>query len=286
MGKVVDKLRCIRDLGITLIVVHHSGKDATKGMRGHNSLLAAADNVFVFKKKANSNLITMKREACRNGPTGDVFDFEIKTEAFKSKKDKKEFLVPYLSYIEGFSDAKKENANVPYAHKVNEFNLGKWVQYQRQRKNLTSLQVKKLNDLDFIWDSDEHKWTKGFKQLKKHMHREGHCKVPQNTIENGFKLGKWVDKQRLRRSNLTSSQIKDLDTLNFVWSVRDQQWENGYKHLQMFKSREGHCKVTINTLEDNFKLGNWVKVQRRSKATLSSEKINKLNSLDFIWKLK
>ena len=110
MGKVVDKLRRIRDLGITLIVVHHSGKDATKGMRGHNSLLAAADNVFVFKKKANSNLITIKREACRNGPTGDVFDFEIKTEAFKSKKDKKEFLVPYLSYIEGFSNAKKENA--------------------------------------------------------------------------------------------------------------------------------------------------------------------------------
>ena len=110
MGKVVDKLRRIRDLGITVIVVHHSGKDTTKGMRGHNSLLAAADNVFVFKKKANSNLITMKREACRNGPPGEVFDFEIKTEAFKSKKNDKEFLVPYLSHIKGFSDAKKENA--------------------------------------------------------------------------------------------------------------------------------------------------------------------------------
>ena len=110
MGKVVDKLRRIRDLGITLIVVHHSGKDTTKGMRGHNSLLAAAGNVFVFKKKANSNLITMKREACRNGPPGEVFDFEIKTEAFKSKKNDKEFLVPYLSHIKGFSDAKKENA--------------------------------------------------------------------------------------------------------------------------------------------------------------------------------
>ena len=52
----------------------------------------------------------MKREACRNGPPGEVFNFEIKTEVFKSKRNDQEFLVPYLSHIEGFSDAKKENA--------------------------------------------------------------------------------------------------------------------------------------------------------------------------------
>ena len=112
MGKVTDKLRRLRDLDVTLIVVHHSGKDATKGMRGHNSLLAAADNVFALKKKSNSNSITMTREASRNGPTGEIFNFELKTETFKKKTDQgnTEFFVPYLKHIKNADAAATKTA--------------------------------------------------------------------------------------------------------------------------------------------------------------------------------
>ena len=111
MGKVVDTLRRIRDLGTTVIVVHHSGKDVSKGLRGHNSLEAAADSVFSVKKKPTSDLVKMKRELHRNGPAGEVFLFERKTGDLKDEtgKDEKEYLVSYLDYIENSSETEKEN---------------------------------------------------------------------------------------------------------------------------------------------------------------------------------
>ena len=108
MGKVVDKLRQIRDLGTTVIVVHHSGKDLSKGLRGHNSLEAAADSIFSVQKKPNSNLVNLKRTHHRNGPAGEVFSFEIKTGVLKDR-DKGEYLGAYLNYIENSSRTEKEN---------------------------------------------------------------------------------------------------------------------------------------------------------------------------------
>jgi DNA-binding transcriptional ArsR family regulator len=46
-GQVVESLGAIRDagaeVGTTVLAVHHSGKDATKGARGHTVLLGAVD---------------------------------------------------------------------------------------------------------------------------------------------------------------------------------------------------------------------------------------------------
>ena len=112
MGKVIDKLRRIRNLGVTVLVLHHSGKDATKGLRGHNSLEAAADSVFLVQKKGTSNVVTLKRERNRNGPPGETFRFEIKTAPIQPGHDKsvREHLVPYLSEIKSFDDAETGNA--------------------------------------------------------------------------------------------------------------------------------------------------------------------------------
>jgi len=111
MGKVIDKLRSIRNLGITVLVLHHSGKDAAKGLRGHNSLEAAADSVFLVQNKGTSNVITLKRERYRNGPSGETFRFVIKTALIKPDYDKSipEPLVPYLSEIKSIDDAEASN---------------------------------------------------------------------------------------------------------------------------------------------------------------------------------
>jgi hypothetical protein len=111
MGKVIDTLRRIRDFGITVIIVHHSGKDVSKGLRGHNSLEAAADSVYSVTKKPTSDFVKIKHELQRNGPVGEVFLFERKTGVLKIKKDieEKEVLVSYLDYIENSSETEKEN---------------------------------------------------------------------------------------------------------------------------------------------------------------------------------
>ena len=47
MGRVITAMKDLQaDLGGLVLVVHHSGKESTKGMRGHSSLLAALDVVI------------------------------------------------------------------------------------------------------------------------------------------------------------------------------------------------------------------------------------------------
>ena len=112
MGLFIETFRRIRNLGITVIVVHHSGKDPRKGSRGHNSLEAAADSIFSVQKKRNSNSLTLTRELYRNGPAGEKFTFEIEAGVLKDKavSDDPGYVVPYLIHIEGFLDTKKENS--------------------------------------------------------------------------------------------------------------------------------------------------------------------------------
>jgi hypothetical protein len=52
---------------------------------------------------------------------------------------------------------------------------------------------------------------------------------------------------------------------------------------QKIKRREGHCRVPRFDLEGNYKLGQWVEVQRYSKDVLAPKRKAKLNQLGFIW---
>ena len=51
MGRILDAVKRIRkDYGGLIILIHHSGKDSAKGMRGHSSLLAALDTVLEVRR--------------------------------------------------------------------------------------------------------------------------------------------------------------------------------------------------------------------------------------------
>ncbi|MGC2827655.1 MAG: helicase associated domain-containing protein, partial [Pseudolabrys sp.] len=60
-------------------------------------------------------------------------------------------------------------------------------------------------------------------------------------------------------------------------------WQRGLSALKKFKRREGHCRVPRHHLEGNYKLGQWVAVQRYSKDSLAAERRTKLNKLGFMW---
>ncbi len=62
----------IRDqLGAATLFVHHSGKDSTKGARGHSALFAAADTVVSI----NDHVATVEKS--RDGETGADFGFKL-----------------------------------------------------------------------------------------------------------------------------------------------------------------------------------------------------------------
>ena len=61
------------------------------------------------------------------------------------------------------------------------------------------------------------------------------------------------------------------------------RWERGFEALRRFRAREGHCCPERHHLEGDFKLGDWVSVQRYRKDLLSVERKRRLDAIGFVW---
>jgi len=72
MGKVIFNLKQLSlDTQSLVILIHHTGKDNTKGIRGHSSLFAALDNVL----KVNSESIKIEKN--KDGVKGREYKFKL-----------------------------------------------------------------------------------------------------------------------------------------------------------------------------------------------------------------
>jgi hypothetical protein len=117
--------------------------------------------------------------------------------------------------------AREGHCLVPYDHKEGTFNLGRWVAWQRIKKDTLPIERRrKLDALKFVWDPLELAWEKGFASLKQFTAREKHCRVPRVHEEGGFKLGTWVVNQRNRRDDLSLERKRKLDSIGFVWRLK------------------------------------------------------------------
>ncbi|CAE8677084.1 unnamed protein product [Polarella glacialis] len=121
------------------------------------------------------------------------------------------------------------------------------------------------------------RWQLGLAYKQEH----GHTKVPCSYLAvDGFKLGRWVQYQRMARKGqagfkIDAEKIEQLDSLGFVWGVSKAAfWEEGFQLLQAYKQEHGHTKVPQSYVaDDGFKLG------RRK---IDAEKIEQLDSLGFV----
>jgi hypothetical protein len=74
-----------------------------------------------------------------------------------------------------------------------------------------------LDEIDFVWDTDEFQWNKNFESLKAYKKEFGDCKVPYPyKTSDGSKLGQWIGWQR-RNTKLSPERKKLLDALGFNW---------------------------------------------------------------------
>ena len=78
MGAFVTLCEKVRKaVGCFLIVVHHSGKDKARGMRGHSSLLGAVDTEINLDKAKGERTGLMKVAKQRDGFDGEEFGYQI-----------------------------------------------------------------------------------------------------------------------------------------------------------------------------------------------------------------
>ena len=66
-----------RVFNLTIIIIHHGGKDGSRGMRGHSSLLAAVDVAIEVDRSSKGLGLWTVRSARRN-PTGATGHFRLK----------------------------------------------------------------------------------------------------------------------------------------------------------------------------------------------------------------
>jgi len=184
---------------------------------------------------------------------------------------------------------KDENGhcNVPQRD-LNNKQLGRWVRTQRKAKpdgKLSQERIQRLETLGFIWDTLETSWEQMFKSLVQYKNKHGHCNVPSPSSENQ-QLGVWVNSQRLtkRKGKLNKERIEQLNQIGFLWEPKEAFWEEMFTALVEYKQIHGNCKFP-NQYDKNQQLGQWVQHQRQAKkkGELSKKRIERLNSLGFLW---
>jgi len=177
---------------------------------------------------------------------------------------------------------------VPMKCKVDGFTLGKWVGQQRGRKDkLSSGQISKLDDLEFVWNIGDYQWNNNYKLLVEYCDKYGDTLVSiRYKTNDGFNLGHWVSNIRSKPDRVSEENKRKLSGISFIWDIFEYRWDKGYQHLKQYAKDNGNASVAQKYKTDGFNLGSWASHQRQNKEELSPERIKKLDDLGFVWSVK
>ncbi|MFI9536793.1 helicase associated domain-containing protein [Nocardia fusca] len=123
-------------------------------------------------------------------------------------------------------------------------------------------------------------WHRKFELLQEFQRMRGHALVPQKHVEDGVKLGSWVNEQRSRRDEISAERRALLESVpGWAWEPHTAAWERVYAALAEFGHREGHARVPSGHVEAGVKLGVWVGEQRANQATMHQERRERLEAV-------
>jgi hypothetical protein len=76
MGRILAGMKCLQEItGGLVVIVHHTGKDASKGLRGHSSLFAALDGAIEVERNAVGR--TWSAAKVKDGEDGKRVAFQL-----------------------------------------------------------------------------------------------------------------------------------------------------------------------------------------------------------------
>jgi len=157
--------------------------------------------------------------------------------------------------------------------------LGGWVSHQRECKDSMGARRRRLLEElpSWSWNSNEDKWQEQFDHLNEFSKKNEHCRVPMADK----KLHAWVSTQRQATSDIPLARRDLLEGLpGWTWDVFDDKWDKRYLRLLEYATVHETCYLPFGfTDQDGYALQQWVDVQRRRKDKLSSDCVNRLESL-------
>lgn len=177
--------------------------------------------------------------------------------------------------------AEHGDTNVPLRYGTN---LGAWVVNQRivrKKGTLSPERIKRLDEIDFIWDTLELQWEARFNELLAYKAKYGDMYVPQSCPSG---LGQWIANQKanLKNGELSPDRKRRLDEIGFIWDYRTTKWEKGFSELLSYKAKHGNVDVPANWPTG---LGAWVNTQRgrKKQGIISADQVQRLEEIGFDW---
>ncbi len=194
-----------------------------------------------------------------------------------------------IEYLEAFVNKFGYAGVDPGLETHDGFTLGSWVKTQRKMRDKLSPEcIARLESLPgWDWRGSKARWEQSFEYLEAFVKEVGHARVPSGLeTHDGFALGSWVKTQRKMRDKLSPECIARFESLSaWEWTGYEDQWEQGFEHLKAFVKDAGHTRVPPELeTHDGSLLGSWVKIQRKMRNKLSTDRIARLESLSgWIW---
>lgn len=113
MGQFIANIDAIRAAtNAHILIVHHCGKDSGRGLRGHSSLLGAADVVIEVSKDKDTGLKTAVIEKAKDDSDGHEFSFALDVVELGIDPDGDPITTCTVRELDGYGTAqqtKKEN---------------------------------------------------------------------------------------------------------------------------------------------------------------------------------
>jgi putative DNA primase/helicase len=79
--------RISEELGVIVLMVHHTGKDASRGARGHSSLFAAMDTAIELQHDEETGARTIKLAKIKEEESGRTFGFRLRQVSLGADSD-------------------------------------------------------------------------------------------------------------------------------------------------------------------------------------------------------
>lgn len=208
------------------------------------------------------------------------------------------------AWEKGFASAQKYRTEhgdllVPVRYRdKNDFALGEWIVYNRQRYlggNLTQNRIERLEAIGMVWSTSNDLWEQNYAAATQYYLEHGNLEVPiKYETPSGFGLGVWLGAQRAahKAGELPQEQVERLDALGMDWTNRnDRKWMSLYDVAAAYYHEHGSLNVPSEYVTpDGVLLGKWVARQRyaylnpdRSSARVTPERKALLDKLGMVW---
>lgn len=184
------------------------------------------------------------------------------------------------------------------------FRLGRWVCNLRQKakkeepKNfLTEEKLKKLEDVEMIWDKNAYQWEKNYRAAEEYRQTHGNLSVPAGyCTPDGIRLGNWIQNQKQAYAGkrgiagLSREQVQKLSAIGMEFESMENSFEKNYALAEKYYFSNGNLDIPFSYCEEGIHLGKWIaalRAERKQKefspSELTPERIKRLDAIGMVW---